>query len=256
METYPGRNSKVLLPPSPAHYLPSGAEHIALQYLLGTVRIPEVSYKDHDKVLHEFLWQMQFSSAEDQMNLSMKKLVFWCGDQLTVDRLRGLFKFHAEDDNSFKCLDWMVLSFGWFHLQMAFANSLYTQYYGTSMGHGIKHAIDVLEWKGLDAKSTKGPFHHNLEEALYHIAEAHICLDWLAVGGVKSLAKLRERSLEDLFELAQQLMANYASSLAMKKMKNRPEKKEMRLNNKPLCGTVMSCSISSSTMPSSKETSA
>ena len=95
------------------------------------------------------------------------------------------------------------------------------------MGRGIKHAIDVLERKGLDAKSTKGPFHHNLEEALYHIAEAHICLDWLAVGGVKSLAKLRERSLEDLFELAQQLMANHVSSLAMEKMKNRPEKKEM-----------------------------
>jgi hypothetical protein len=68
----------------------------------------------------------------------------------------------------------MVLVFGWFHLMMAYASTLHKQYLRTSKGHGLSQAFDLTNIKGLGTVSVKGPFHHDLNEALYHIAEAHI----------------------------------------------------------------------------------
>jgi hypothetical protein len=56
---------------------------------------------------------------------------------------------------------------------MAFTNLLHKQYLGISSGRGLKQGFDVLEQNGLAKVLSKGPFHH-LEEALYHIAEAHL----------------------------------------------------------------------------------
>ena len=114
----------------------------------------------------------------------------WVGDQLTVDHLCGLFKFQAEDENSYERLDFVVLMFGWFHLQMVYASSLHKQYFGTTQSCGLQQAFLLLEKKGLKKPQVKGPFHHDLEEAVYHVAKAHICVDWLELAEVKQLSDL------------------------------------------------------------------
>jgi hypothetical protein len=196
--TYPGKDSNVLQPPPPVRQLPTGPDHITLQYLLGTVNIPEASYADNDRLLEEWARQIGWENMGEKMKIALQKVVAWIGDQLTVDRLRGLFKFRAEDENSFERLDFTVLIFGWLHAQMAFANSLHKQYLGTTSGRGLKHAFELLERKGLANVLTKGPFHHNLEEALYHVAEAHILEDWLVVSGASQISDLRSRTPEEL----------------------------------------------------------
>ena len=77
---------------------------------------------------------------------------------------------------------------------------------GTSSGCGLRQAFELLEWKGLTSVLTKGPFHDNLDEVVYHIAEAHLCIDWLSVGNVKDLSKLRSKQPEELKQLAKTLV--------------------------------------------------
>ena len=136
-----------------------------------------------------------------QKKLGLETVIAWVGDQLTIDQLRNLFKFRAEDLNSFDRLDWMVLTFGWFHLLMAAANTFHKQYLGTSWGRGLSHAIDILEKKGLGSVQTKGPFYHDLNETLYTVAAAHIREDWLLVGGAQTLAEFRDKRPEELLTI-------------------------------------------------------
>ncbi|KAF8064098.1 hypothetical protein FPV67DRAFT_1420267 [Lyophyllum atratum] len=219
LKTYEGRDSQALKAPPPVNQLPSGPDHITLQYLRGTVNIPEASYEDHERLIDEWFGQLGWKSLPgEKMKLAMQKVVAWVGDQLTVDRLRGLFKFRAEDENSYERLDFMVLAFGWLHLQMAFANSLHKQYLGTSRGRGLRQAFELLTRKGLTKIMTQGPFHHDLEEALYHVAEAHLREDWLLVGGVETLGELRKCSPEKLAKLAAEIVRHHASSEALDDM--------------------------------------
>ncbi|KAF9231490.1 hypothetical protein BU15DRAFT_90901 [Melanogaster broomeanus] len=179
--------------------------YVTQQYMLGSVNIPEQSYADNERVVDELLHQLNLSGAsEKEQQLGLKKTIVWLGDQLTVERLRGLFKYRSRDANSFDRLDWM----------MAFANSLHKQYLGTTAGRGLMQAFTLLGRKGLGSTSTRGPFHHHLEEALFHIAEAHIQLDWLA---------LRSRTPTELLTLAEQLVNKHASSDALELMDSRPE---------------------------------
>lgn len=122
-----------------------------------------------------------------QQMLGMERLIACVGDQLTVDRLHNLFKFQAEDLNSFDRLDWILFTFGWFHLLMAAANSFHRQYLGTAQGCSLSQAFYLLAKKGLGSVSTKGPFYHDLNETLYTVAAAHLCEDWLLVSNAKSL---------------------------------------------------------------------
>jgi hypothetical protein len=190
---------------------------------LGTVNIPEASYEDHDRLMEEWFKQIGWGEVSERMKIAMKKVVAWIGDQLTVDRLRGLFKFRAEDENSFERMDWAVFIFGWLHLQMAYANSLHKQYLGTPTGRGLRQVFELLERKGLTKILTKGPFHHNLDEALKHVAEAHILEDWLVVSGAKDISELRSRKPEELRELAEKLVVKHASSQALEEMDVKPE---------------------------------
>ena len=121
-------------------------------------------------------------------------------------------------------MDFVVLIFGWLHLQMAFANSLHKQYLGTSSRRGLKQAFELLERKGL-AKVLTRPFFHNLDEALYHVAEAHLREDWLLVSGAKDLSELRDRTPEQLCDLAKKLVCEHASSQALDEMDAKPNKK-------------------------------
>lgn len=123
-------------------------------------------------------------------------------------------------------MDFAVLIFGWFHLQMAFANSLHKQYLGTSSSQGLKQAFELLEQKGLARTLTKGPFHHDLDEALHHVAEAHILKDWLVVSGAASISELRSRSPGDLQDLATKLVQEHASSNALDELDKLPAEKK------------------------------
>ena len=189
-------------------------KNITLQYLLGSVRVPEASYEDNARLVEEWFHQLGLDSEQDQRQMATREIVTWVGDQLTVDRLRGLFKFQAEDKNSYERLNFVVLIFGWFHLQMAYGSSLHKQYFGTTQSHGLQQAFLLLEKKGLTKPQVKGPFHHDLEEALYHVTEAHICVDWLEIG-VKQLSDLRKKSPKDLLKLAEKIVEQRASSEAM-----------------------------------------
>lgn len=211
-------------PPASVKQLPYGQENVTLQYMLGTVNIPEASYEDHGRLIKEWCSQLGLDGKDAKVELALKKLIAFAGDQLTIDRLRNLFKFRAEDLNSFDRLDWMLFPFGWLHLKMAFANSLHKQYLGTSKGRGLSQAFDLMERKGLGVVSTKGPFHHNLEEALYHVAEAHLRVDWLLVSGVESLNDLRNKSPQELADLASKIVRDHASSEAMDRMDLKREK--------------------------------
>ncbi|KAL4075287.1 hypothetical protein V8B97DRAFT_2022281 [Scleroderma yunnanense] len=179
LSTYPYQHSPLLQPPHPVHAIPHGPEHIPLQYLLGSINVAEVSYADNEHVL-------------------------------TVDHLWGLFKFCSQDINSFDRLDWMILVFGWLHLQMAFANSLHKQYLGTAAGQGLMHAFTVLKQKGLGSALTKGPFHHDLVEAIDHV----------------NLEDLRSCQSEELVSYAHQLIDEHASSGVLDQMDALPLDKQ------------------------------
>jgi hypothetical protein len=223
LQTYKPKDSHVLQPPPPRIQLPSGHDHITLQYLLGTVNIPEASYEDNSRLIKEWLHQLQLDTPDMQKRLGLDTAVAWVGDQLTIDRLRNLFKFRAEDANSFDRLDWMVLVFGWLHLMMAYASTLHKQYLGTSKGRGLSQAFDVTNKKGLGTVSVKGPFHHDLTEALYHVAEAHIREDWLIFGKVKNLKELQKKTPEQLVALASIIVELHASSDALDRLDALPE---------------------------------
>lgn len=219
--TYKDKDHPLLQRPSPIYQLLFGKDHITLQFLLGTIDIPEASYDDNARLIDHWLHQLSRDTPEWQRKLAEEALMAWVGDQLTMDRLRNLFRFRAEDGNSFERLDWMVLSPGWLHIQMAFANSIHKQHLGTAKGRGLSAAFDVLERKGLQSSHTQGPFFHDLSECLHIIADAQLREVWLEAGKVKSLADLRTKTPEELHALAEQIISHHASSEALARLKQR-----------------------------------
>ncbi|KAF9521996.1 hypothetical protein CPB83DRAFT_900054 [Crepidotus variabilis] len=183
-------NYRFECPPS-INALPTGPDHITRQYLLGTVGIPEASYKDNQCLVKEWFRQLGWGSPLQQV------------------------KFCAGDKNSFERLNFLVFVFGWLHCQMAFANSLHRQYLGTSQGQGLMHAFILLAKRGLNTTQTEGPFYQDLTKPLYHITEAHILEDWLRVGGVTKILDLRNNSPEELWKLANTIVETRASSNAL-----------------------------------------
>ncbi|KAI1782004.1 hypothetical protein LXA43DRAFT_1104951 [Ganoderma leucocontextum] len=228
--SYPHKNSAILFPPPPVNELPCGPNHVALQFMLGTLATPEATYKDNDKVISELLKQVGCSSLADFRKLSLERILFIIGDQLTVERIRGLQYLLCQEFNSHERLDFVLPIFGWFHFEMAFAKSLHKQYLGTNAGMVLKHAFTVLDRKGLDKRVTQGPFHDNLERALYDILEAHLRLSWITVSGVSRLEELRSRTPEELHVLAERIVVKHGSTDAMTELKEQPgEVDEVRM---------------------------
>ncbi|KAI5823219.1 hypothetical protein K523DRAFT_344625 [Schizophyllum commune Tattone D] len=180
------------------------------------LNIPEASYEDNDRLIEEWLSQLDLSGLEKQEEVGLRRIIFWIGDQLT---------FHAEEFNSFDRLDWLIVVFGWLHLQMAFANSLHKQYVGTSHGYGLARVFDLLNLKGLHKIQTKGVFYHDLDEAICHTAEAHFRVDWKLVAGVDNLAELRNRKGDELLQLATRIHDERASGAALNAMDEMEEDK-------------------------------
>lgn len=194
--------------------------------MLDTVHIEEASYEGNERVLAEWFCQLNINSLKKRKELGLDRILVWVGDQLTVSRLWGLKKLHCEDLNSFERLEFLKQIFGWFHAEIAFEHSIHSQYYGTQAGHGLVHAFDLLQWKGLHSPSVQGEFHHNLQEGLYHIA--HVCLRdlWCTVAGVQSLASLRDFNPKQLLALATKIQADFASTHALNQMYHKTEKEK------------------------------
>lgn len=216
------RNHKCLAPPAPVHELPVGENARNVQYMLETAPIEEASYDGNDKVITEWFRQLQLDSEVEQKQTGLHRVLVCCGDQLTMDRLRGLYKYRHEDFNSFDRMDYLVLSPGWFHLVMAFALSLYKQYYGTSNSVGLlRHAFDLLQKKKMSSPASKGPFWNDLDEALRHVSEAHFRTSWCQLTGAKTLDDLVKKRPEELHAYAGQILDRYASMAALVELQER-----------------------------------
>ncbi|KAJ7351619.1 hypothetical protein DFH08DRAFT_935182 [Mycena albidolilacea] len=196
--------------------LQGGPENATEQFILETSTKEEASYEGTLSCMADVFKQLLLNAVDEQMTTAIQRVIAWIGDQLTIERLRGLWKYRHEDHNSFDRLDYMIPIFGWFHLVMAFANSIHKQYLGNSAAIGsLRQAFDVLKRKGLITQSTKGPFWHHLDEALHHISEAHFRASWLDVGNVENLADLKSKSPQELRDLAATLIQKHASREAV-----------------------------------------
>ncbi|KAJ7122658.1 hypothetical protein C8R43DRAFT_899695 [Mycena crocata] len=221
-----GHGAAALDAPLAVHKLPTGLQNAIRGLILGTVPFEEASYDGTIRCIHEWLRQLLLNTEEEQKRTVIERIIAWLGDQLTIERLRGLWKYRHEDYNSFDRMDWMIPVFGWFHLVMALGNSLHNQYLGTSANiGGLRQAFDILNRKGLISQATKGPFWHNLDEAIKHISEAHFRACWLVVGNVESLAELKDRTPTELREMAVKIIHEHASRRALAVLDNLPEDK-------------------------------
>jgi hypothetical protein len=214
-ETYKHKTHAIFHPPQPVRQLPTGPEHATRQYMLDTVHIEEASYDGNDRVLAEWLCQLQIDSPEERKRTGEERVIVWVGDQLTVSRIRGLKKFRCEDLNSFDRLEHLKEIFGWFHAQIAQQQSLHSQYYGTRAGNGLAHAFDLLKRKGLHSPTVQGTFYHNLREGLHHIATARFRDLWCVIGSADSLKDFRSHTPTQLSDIANQILHKYASTNAL-----------------------------------------
>lgn len=229
LATYKYKDSSLLSEPSALHPLPHGPDHVALQFLLRTVEMEEASYEGNDRCVNEWLRQLKLNTREDRKKLGTEMMIPVAGDQLTVERLRGLYKFRAEDDSSFERGEHILEHFGWFHLEMIIAVSLHKQYYGTVSSRGLQADFTLLNKKGINRPITKGPFHHHLDEALHHRLEAHLRYCWISASGVKELKDLRRKTPARLLELAEMIYKKHASSLALDEMSRKPRNEQDEL---------------------------
>ena len=219
---------------------------------MGTVEIDESTYEGTEKLIEEWFTQLGLNDAERRKFIAEAKVIPFVGDQLTVERERGIFRFRAEDFNAYDRWDFLVPVFGWLHGNMAFANSLYKQYGGTSAGRGIKHAITLLQRKGLARVLTKGPFFHDLNELLKHVLQANIRCCCKILSGVRSFEELRTFTPAELRQLATQVVARYGTTAALEECRKKPldeqdelQEQHIMMNRDLLFYAVFTQSISS-----------
>ena len=101
-------------------------------------------------------WRDLGLSSVEMKETGLERVIVWVADQLTIWRFRGLASYHSHDDNSFERTAYLIPMLGWLYLQMAFATSLHTQYYGTKAAFGFWHGFDVMGKKGLSSTATQG----------------------------------------------------------------------------------------------------
>ncbi|EIW55822.1 uncharacterized protein TRAVEDRAFT_129435 [Trametes versicolor FP-101664 SS1] len=220
---YPHHDDPLFAAPPPVELLPCGPEHMVKQHILETVEVDESSYDGTDQLMNKiWLEQMGWGSEEEKKRTGAERVIVWAGDQLTVDRIRGLARYRHDDPNSFARMEWVEPVFGWFHATMAFANSLHAQYLGTSAGIGLRKAFETLSRKGLLKQETKGVFWHHLDEALWHVGEANFLALWAEVGGASSHADLASKSPQELIAILNTICDKHISREAITHMENQP----------------------------------
>ncbi|KAI0635511.1 hypothetical protein C8Q77DRAFT_1052916 [Trametes polyzona] len=220
---YAYRDSILLAAPPPTELLPCGPDYITEQRILQTVEVDESSYDGTNELCNKiWLEQMGLGSNDSKRKLGEEEVLVWVGDQLTVDRIRGLARFRHDDPNSFTRMEWIEPVFGWFHALMAFANSLHAQYLGTSVGIGLRRAFETLARKGLMKTETKGVFWHHLNEALWHVGEANFLNMWATVGGVNDVADLSSRTPEELIAILDTIYSERVNRAAQEDIEDLP----------------------------------
>ncbi|KIK76532.1 hypothetical protein PAXRUDRAFT_169646, partial [Paxillus rubicundulus Ve08.2h10] len=125
-------------PPKPLNQLPTGEKCITHQFMLGTEHL-EASYEGNINVVMAIFHQLLLDSEDELKKMGLYRVFVWVGDQLTSVQLHGLFNFHAQDTNAFDRLDWLVPTFGWFHLLMVFTNSLHKHRFGCGRNWDVHH---------------------------------------------------------------------------------------------------------------------
>ena len=220
---YPHLNNPLLAAPPPVDLLPCGPECIVQQHILETVEVDESTYDGTDQLLHKIFPDAMGQGSEAQKErIGRTGLIPWIGDQLTVERIRGLGRIRHDALNSWARMEWIEPDFGFFHAEMAYANSLHAQYLGTSTGFGLRRAFELLNRKGLMKADTKGIFWQNLDEALWHIGEGNFLALWLTVGKVDNLHELTTHTPAELVALADEIYNKHASRVAQQKMTELP----------------------------------
>ncbi|KAH9916714.1 uncharacterized protein BXZ73DRAFT_53621 [Epithele typhae] len=224
---YPHRSNPLLINtmnPPPVDLLACGHENAIEQHFLETVEVDESSYNGTKQLFEkEFASQLGVFTEEHRRNMGRNRKIPWVGDQLSVDRTRGVQRHRHDDVNSFERLDWVETQFGWFHALMATGNSLHKQYLGTSAGIGLRKAFDILGRKGLIKQETKGVFWHHLDEALWHIGEANFLALWCTVGQVDSLDELKSKSPHQILDNLDTILSQHTSYTALILARNQPD---------------------------------
>ena len=197
-------DSEALKPLPAVNQLQWGDGHKPIQYVLPTAHIDESTYEGNDEIVAEVLKCLGFGSVDSQKKIGLEHVIVWVGDQLTVSRLCGLQAQCSRDWNAFDWMEWMIPMFRWFHLQMAFANSLHSQFYGSKATLGFSHAFYILQRKGLHSISTQGTFHHTFKQALFVVGAPCFHDVWRKVANVENLGELWKKSAVELYDLAQQ----------------------------------------------------
>ncbi|KAH9923719.1 uncharacterized protein BXZ73DRAFT_91408 [Epithele typhae] len=207
---YPHRNDLVrAATPPPVDLLPCGKDSIVEQHFLETVEQDESTYAGTTRLFEkEWLVQLGISEDDDKRTKSVKRIIAWIGDQLTVERMRILARIRHGDVNSFERMDWLEPHFGWFHALMTVATSLHKQYLGTSAGVGLRKCFELLARKGLMKADTKG-----------HIGEAHFQALWCEVGQVDSLTELKQLSPDELLTMLDKLHSENVTRGALEKFR-------------------------------------
>lgn len=209
-------------PPPPVMQLPSGAAHTTLSFLLDVLHIDESTYEGTDKVLNAWWAKLNIVEENRVKEVVDSMMVFITGDQLTVRLVRHLRELRRDELNSWNRLDNILPVFGWLHAVMALVRSIHEQFYSTAAQPGLAHAFNLLDRKGLAEPSTKGVFHQRLTEALKHVASAHFRTLWCIIGDVESLDQLRNKTPEELIEIAEKIYEDYATTTAIDKERSKP----------------------------------
>ncbi|KAJ6625547.1 hypothetical protein B0H10DRAFT_2430336 [Mycena sp. CBHHK59/15] len=105
---YPNHADPIFAAPPPVNQLEGGPENAVQGCILETSTYEEQSYEGTLNVMGDAFRQLLLNTKDEQMRTAIERIIAWLGDQLTVDRLRGLWKFRHEDHNAYDRLDFMV----------------------------------------------------------------------------------------------------------------------------------------------------
>ncbi|KAI0683598.1 hypothetical protein BC835DRAFT_1470344, partial [Cytidiella melzeri] len=234
---YKHKNAVIFSPPPPVLQLPTGKQHAVCQYMLDTVHIKSASQEGTRQCMDKWLRQLRLDGPNAQDLPMYKYLLVWAGDQLTTVCIRSIKKDRSKDFNFLQCFRQFVKIFGWFHAQLAVETSIHRQYFKLMNLFGLKHGFNNLKRKGLHTTSIQCVFHHGMQEALWHIADARFGNIWLIVSNNNDIARLRMLSPPQLKEFATHIVDNYASTSSLIQHKALPHQQQydMLLHSIQLC---------------------